>query len=221
MNKKSAVKMFLVLPTLLCGMLISNCSSSINSDANTPNDNQQISNLDINGFQYEDLNQSEMDGLVFMREEEKLARDVYMVLYEKWGSRVFNNISQSEQRHTDAIKSLIEKYELTDPVQTDTPGFFVNEELQNLYNTLITKGDLSLVDALLVGALIEEVDIIDIQKELDDNVDNQDIVFVYDNLLNGSYNHLRAFVRNLSRQGTVYEPQLLTQEVYNSIINNN
>ena len=85
------------------------------------------------------LDATEASHLTFMREEEKLARDVYMVLYEKWGSRVFNNISQSEQRHMDAIKFLIEKYELTDPVQTDTPGSFVNEELQNLYNTLITR----------------------------------------------------------------------------------
>jgi len=77
------------------------------------------------------------------------------------------------------------------------------------------------VDALLVGALIEEVDILDIQKELDDHVDNEDVIFVYDNLLYGSYNHLRAFVKNLSRQGVVYEPQLLLEEVYNGIINNN
>ena len=156
-----------------------------------------------------------------MREEEKLARDVYNLLFDKWGVKVFNNIAKAEQQHTDVIKVLLVKYELEDPVSNDTPGMFMNEDLQSLYDPLVTKGDSSLVDALLVGALIEEVDIIDIQKEIDDHVDNEDVAFVYDNLINGSYNHLRAFVKNLSRQGVLYIPRLLSEKVYNGIINNN
>ena len=73
----------------------------------------------------------------------------------------------------------------------------------------------------MVGALIETVDIIDIQKEIDEQVDNEDIAIVYDNLINGSYNHLRAFVRNLSRHGIEYEPLLLTVREYDIIVNNN
>ena len=205
----------------MSSILISNCSSNLNTDANAENENQTVSGINIDDFKYEELSQSETDGLIFMREEEKLARDVYNILYIKWGMRVFNNIAKSEQRHTDAIKTLIDKYELEDPVKNDTPGVFVNDDLQNLYNTLIAKGDSSLVDALLVGALIEEVDILDIQKEIDEHVDNEDIAFIYDNLINGSYNHLRAFVNNLSRQSIVYEPQLLSEDAYNSIVNNN
>ena len=204
---------------LLSSLLVSNCSSSSNTEANAESENQSVSGININDLQYEELSPEEIDGLLFMREEEKLARDVYNTLYAKWGIRVFNNIAQAEQRHTDAIKTLIDKYELDDPVKNDTPGTFVNEDLQNLYNTLIAKGDLSLVDALLVGALIEEVDILDIQKEIDDHVDNEDVAIVYDNLINGSYNHLRAFVKNLSRQGILYEPILLSEEVYNGIVN--
>ncbi len=96
---------------------------------------------------------------------------------------------------------------------------FKNETLQGLYNTLIEQGSVSLIEALKVGALIEEIDILDIQNELNEHVDNQDVTFVYDNLLKGSRNHLRAFVRNLSRQGVEYTPQKLSEEQYLAIIN--
>ena len=216
---KTLTTNILILPILLSSILISNCSSSSNTETNAENENQSVSGININDLAYEELSPEEIDGLIFMREEEKLARDVYNTLYAKWGIRVFNNIAQAEQRHTDEIKTLIDKYELDDPIKNDTPGVFVNEDLQNLYDTLITKGDSSLVDALLVGALIEEVDILDIQKEIDEHVDNEDVTIVYDNLINGSYNHLRAFVKNLSRQGILYEPVLLSEEVYNGIVN--
>ena len=197
MKKIITIKKILILPILLSSILISNCSSDVNSDTNI-DDKQLTPCINIDDLQSEEVSPEEAAGLIFMREEEKLARDVYNTLYSKWGMRVFNNIAQSEQRHTDAIKVLIERYKLDDPLANDIPGTFVNEDLQNLYDTLIAKGDSSLVDALLVGALIEEVDILDIQKEIDEHVDNEDIAFVYNNLLNGSCNHLRAFVRNLS-----------------------
>ena len=221
MEKIIKIKKIMVLTILLSSLLVTNCSSSSNTEINDDSENQSVSGININDLNYEELSPEETAGLMFMREEEKLARDVYNTLHTKWGIRVFNNIAQSEQRHTDAIKSLIEKYELDDPVGNDTPGEFVNEDLQNLYNTLVIKGDSTLVDALMVGALIEEVDIIDIKKEIYEHVDNEDITIVYDNLINGSYNHLRAFVRNLSRQDIEYEPVLLTVEVYDSIVNNN
>ena len=42
-----------------------------------------------------DLTESEIASLLKMKEEEKLARDVYSVLAQKWGSLVFTNISKS------------------------------------------------------------------------------------------------------------------------------
>ena len=209
----------LTVLVLFNGLLIWGCTSNQVSEENSVTDESSVYSTNINEIISEDISEAEIEGLQFMREEEKLARDVYTLLHAKWGKRVFNNIAQSEQRHTNAIKTLINKYELKDLAKTDTPGTFEDKDLQNLYNTLIVKGDSSLVDALLVGALIEEVDINDIQKEIDEYVDNQDIVFVYDNFVNGSYNHLRAFNRNLARQGIVYEPQILSKEQFNSIIN--
>ena len=119
----------------------------------------------------------------------------------------------------DAIKTLLDRYELDDPVGIDSIGVYKNEILQDLYNVLIEQGNVSLIEALKVGALIEEIDILDIQHDLDENVDNEDVAFVYDNLLRGSRNHLRAFVRNLSRQGVEYAPLKLSEEQYLAIIN--
>jgi len=174
----------------------------------------------LDSFKVEDLSFDEKNGLTFMREEEKLARDVYDRFYDKYGRRVFNNIKSSEKRHTSAIKMLLDRYEIQDPAANADKGEFLDQNLQELYDTLIAKGETSVEDALKVGALIEEVDIQDIQKHLDEYVDNKDIEFVYNNLLNGSYNHLRAFVRNLSRFGIEYVPQVLTQEQFKNIIEN-
>jgi len=166
----------------------------------------------------EEISTQEEAGLLFMREEEKLARDVYIVLFAKWDARVFNNISKSETKHTEAIKAFLDKYEIKDPVINDEIGLFQNDILKNLYLTLTEMGDSSLVDALKVGGAIEEIDILDLQRELNDVVDNEDIAFVYENLLRGSRNHLRSFVKNLNNNGIEYAPQYLSNEAYLEII---
>jgi hypothetical protein len=160
----------------------------------------------------------EEEGLLYMREEEKLARDVYLYLHEVWGQRVFENISQSEQTHMDAILLLIERYRLNDPVSTNGLGVFINDDLQTLYDDLIRQGNASLIEALQVGALIEEVDLIDIERYIADVEANEDIILVYENLMKGSRNHLRAFVRNLEAQGIEYIPQYLDSAEYEAII---
>ena len=140
------------------------------------------------------LSPKEEAGLLFMREEEKLARDVYQVLSAKWGLRVFENIAESEQQHMDAILYLLGKYDLEDPALG--PGEFDNSDLQKLYNYLVAKGEASVVDAIEVGVTIEETDIEDITNYLN-TTDKNDIINVYTNLLEGSYNHLEAFESHL------------------------
>ena len=153
--------------------------------------------------------------ILFMREEEKLARDVYEQLYETWGVRVFSNIARAEQQHMNAVLGLIDDYDLTDPVQG--PGDFANEELQELYDDLVERGSTSLEEALRVGALVEEVDIVDLIESLD-KTDDAQIAFVYERLLEGSYNHLRAFVGQLDRLGVTYEPAVLEEGEYAQIV---
>lgn len=167
----------------------------------------------------DDLDPDETAGLIFMREEEKLARDVYLYLYARHGANVFNNISNSEQTHTDAMLSLLEKYDIADPAGSNPEGVFTDSYLQGLYDTLIAQGSASLIDGLIVGAAIEEIDLLDIQHLVNELEGNEDIAIVYENLMKGSRNHLRSFVNNLDNQGVVYQPQYLTHEEYDAVIN--
>ena len=166
---------------------------------------------------YAPLSDEEASGLLYMVEEEKLARDVYLTLYNETGLKVFERIAESEQRHMDAVLGLIEKYNLTAPDTLDQVGVFQNEELQNLYDQLVEQGSQSTVDALKVGALIEETDIKDLEEWIA-KTDNEDIKQVYSNLMKGSENHLRAFVRNLEAQGVSYTAQVLPQEQVDEIL---
>ncbi len=164
------------------------------------------------------LSESEVEGLIYMREEEKLARDVYLTLFNQWNVNIFQNIAKSEQTHTDAVKNLLDIYGIVDPVSDDGIGIFVNHDLQALYDQLVMQGSRSLGDALKVGAAIEEIDILDLEKYIA-QTEHANIQTVYESLLKGSRNHLRAFVSNLqTRTGEAYQPQFLTQEGYELII---
>ena len=77
-----------------------------------------------------ELTDYEIEALLFMREEEKLARDVYLAMYEVWGTPIFSNIAGSEQAHMDAVAYLLEAYGLEDPVAGNPNGIFENDELQ-------------------------------------------------------------------------------------------
>lgn len=171
----------------------------------------------ISDFPYEEVDEEEIAGLVFMREEEKLARDVYQEFYDLYAIPVFLNISKSEQQHANAVLSLITKYDLEDPVTDDTRGVFKNSDLLKMYGDLLELGNSDIIGALKVGALIEETDIIDLDQAIE-KTNNEDISTIYTNLRNASYNHLKAFVAQLNFRGVTYDPVLMDEEVYNKII---
>jgi hypothetical protein len=167
----------------------------------------------------EDLNSKEQESLAFMREEEKLAHDVYAYLDSLYRYiNVFGNIANSESTHTEAVRQLLVRYEQSDPASNLAAGVYANATLQGLYTQLVTRGMSSVTEALKVGAAIEEIDIMDIQNALP-AIDNQDIRLVYDSLLKGSRNHLRAFTKSLKQQGVIYVPQYLPVDQYNVIVN--
>lgn len=159
----------------------------------------------------------ETEALLYMREEEKLARDVYLALYEQWGLPVFQNISKSESQHMEMVLRLLESRGLLDPAAGNGLGEFTNQELQALYDTLVAEGSQSQSAAVRVGATIEDVDIADLQSALASTTDDE-IRLVFENLLRGSENHMRAFVRNLSRYGESYEPQYISMEDFTAIV---
>ena len=172
----------------------------------------------INAFPKEPLNADELASLNIMREEEYLAYDVYTTLYNKWGVPVFSNIASSEQSHTNAVSTLLSKYELTDPAGNHTLGIFTDTTLQALYTQLVAQGSSSALNAFIVGATIEDLDIYDLNN-WGSKADNQDILFVFQNLTKGSRNHMRSFYSQIIGSGGSYTAQYISQAELDAIIN--
>lgn len=162
------------------------------------------------------LTTSEKEGILLMREEEKLAHDVYNFFAQKYNIPIFRNITKSEVEHQKLVIQLMNQYGIEDP-SYEEEGKFHNKELQELYDRLTVQGN-TLIEALKIGAYIEELDIRDL-KQLMKETDNEDILATYNPLLWGSENHLRAFVRNLTNRGVEYQPVFLSAEEFNSILN--
>lgn len=130
--------------------------------------------------------------LTFMVQEEKMARDLYLEFAEEYGARQFTNIARSEQTHMDAVRALLDRYDIADPTHGDAIGEFDNARIQSLYDELHAKGMESLAKAAKVGITVEKVDIADINDMLDERP-AADISTVLKSLKSGSYNHLGAF----------------------------
>ena len=189
-----------ILLIVLASLMLSNCSSK--------DDTQNLKEIT--------LTQLEIDDLSFLREEEKLARDVYKYSYAKHELEIFNNISSSEQKHMNSVLGLMIKYGIPDSATTEI-GVFNNHELQELYDDLTALADISLVDALTVGAIIEDLDIDDIDDFIG-NTSKTDILAMYDNLTCGSKNHIRAYTNQLENNGVTYTPQYISETYYNTIL---
>jgi len=175
--------------------------------------------VNVNQWPMEALSDAEAEGLKYMLEEEKLARDVYRTLYETYPLNVFNNIPQSEEKHIEAVRTLAERYDLAyEGANNDNIGVFLNPEIQALYDDLVAQGLASELAALQVGATIEDLDIYDLNEFLTE-VDNQDIRQVFEYLIMGSENHLRAFNRQLERRGAPsYQAQYISQAAVDEIL---
>jgi hypothetical protein len=188
------------------------------------------------------LDYNEKMHLFFMREEEKLARDVYTTLSTMYpNSVIFGKIDNSEQVHTTAVKAMIEKYGHEDPNTNDNVGVYTGEDygwyFAEKYNLLVERATISELEALYVGAFIEELDMMDInqcpQVIVDANngindvsecgriyTNNPDIQRLYGSLLNGSDNHMEGYVRNIEKhigKGN-YQAQVMSQEQVDEVL---
>jgi hypothetical protein len=161
------------------------------------------------------LSSREKDGLIFIWEEEKAARDLYASLYEKNNLSIFLDLVRSEQSHMDQAKAVIEKYGLSLP--EDKPGIFQNQTLQEIHDELLAEGLQSDQDALKVAAAFEEISIIDLEEELA-ATQAEDIRIAYQGLLAGSRKHLRSYVSDLKDQGIQYDPHYLDRGEFEEIV---
>lgn len=196
---------------ILLGVLTMSCQKQNMHSGNSMQ--EQIASLPK-----EAINIEERNGLILMREEEKMAHDVYSFLYDKWNIMIFNNIASSEQTHTNAVLELLDKYDIDDPASGKNIGVYNDTSLQRMYNQLLINGNYSLLSALTVGATIEDLDIYDLEK-LILKVDNQDIAFVYNNLLKASRNHMRAFYSQIVNNGGTYRAKFISQQQLEDIVN--
>ena len=146
---------------------------------------------------YEAVSAAEQADLIAMREEEKLARDVYKTLGKVWGTPIFGNIAAAEQGHMNLVGLMLQKYSIPDPITSNAVGVFQNPAITQLYNVLVGVGMTSQPHALLVGALIEDLDMFDLNAAIG-RTDNRDIGAILQNLNRGSRNHMRAFYGQLS-----------------------
>ena len=175
----------------------------------------------ISSGMYE-LSQDNKNDLAYMGNEERLAYDVYMNLYDYHGSSInqfYNIASKSETKHISIVRDLVNKYNLTkddltnlttEPVaskstpQSSLPsGKYDIQAIQDLYDALIAKGQKSTQDALEVGCMVEVTDINDLNEKIAHAQASgaQDLVEAFNILRDGSYNHYWAFDRGLKNIG--------------------
>jgi len=197
---KKVFSLRMLVRIFVCSVLLSIGSCSKGDDSETA----------------QSLTDAEKTDLIQLREEEKLARDVYLYAFDKYGLNVSKNISNSEQAHMDQVLAILSVYGLSDPVKEEQ-GAFANSELQSLYDELVGKVDESLLDALVVGAMIEDLDIKDIE-DFEARTEKNDLLDLYDNLKCGSRNHLRSYCSQLELNGGQYAPLYISQSQFESIL---
>ena len=164
------------------------------------------------------LSPIEVADLKFMREEEKVARDLYLALDARWGSTPFGNIVSAEESHMSAILQLLRQYRLSDPTAGNLVGEFSDPELQALHDALLLRGELSELDAIRVGGFVEEADILDVQAAMERS-SRAAIDQTYARLACGSRNHLRAFAAaDTALSGTPYVAQVMEQKAVEVIL---
>jgi len=151
---------------------------------------------DVNTGTLTPLTQQEKADLQFLREEEKLAHDVYIYAYRKYQVQIFSNIANSELTHTNTVLGLLNNYAVPDPAAGKAEGVFTDTTLQKLYVELTAICDSLVTRAYFAGATIEDLDIFDIVR-LQSHTTNTNILNVYSKLTCGSRNHMRAFTTQL------------------------
>ncbi len=143
-----------------------------------------------------ELTEQEKDDLLFMWEEEKMARDIYSLMSQKYQAKIFQNIGASEQKHMDSVKNLLSQVGLSTPVDENQVGLFTNSIIIDMYADLLYRGNQTYQEALQVGLDIEVTDIADLSVRIQ-NARDPGIIKVYEALRDASYNHKAAFERQL------------------------
>ncbi len=166
----------------------------------------------------EDLSLAEKTWMTKIALEEKMAYDFYYMMFNKWNEPAFMRIMNAELRHKTLMVRMLEKYGLSNPIDDSKIGQYTDNGLQRTYNSLLSKGNQSLKDAMIAAAGLEEQDYMDLQQALD-TTDNADLRLAFRQMKRGSANHLRAMVFQLKNLYDYdYEPQHLDKSTFDSLM---
>jgi len=136
-----------------------------------------------------------VSALTFSRDEERMARDLYAALADTYdGARPFSMITNSEDRHFDAVGALLERYGVADPAAGKAAGTYADPAVQKLNDGWLAEGKKSVAAAYQVGVEVEQRDIADLNKSIAAALP-EDVDAVLGQLLKGSQNHLTAYQR--------------------------
>jgi hypothetical protein len=188
-----------------------NCSSSSVSSLNDDSQSSASSSDDSS----DELSDDQKYTLAYMWNEEKLAKDIYLALNDVWPNQVFYNIAtKSETQHEAAVEALVQAYDINITNLDDyeenyseaelrafAPGTYGVPAVQELYDTLYTKGIQSAQDALEVGCMVEVTDVNDLNEDIAIAQGIDDLVTTFKNLRSGSYTHYWAFDNALKSMG--------------------
>ena len=163
------------------------------------------------------VNEDEKQNLIFTYQEEKVAYDFYTAMFAKWNEKVFENISSAEKTHMEHVQSLMTELGISNDGISGSAGEFSNKDLQSEYDLLMKTGGYSFTDALIAAARYEEQDISDLKKFISASA-NEKVQTLFGCLGKASENHVRAFVKNLKREGINFKPTILSQDEFNAIL---
>jgi hypothetical protein len=161
------------------------------------------------------LQAAEPAALVRLHEEEILAHDLYVALSKVHSDLMpLRNIPSSEARHRDAMAAILAKEKIP-AAEVPAGRRFSSPGLDRLFKAWFEEGKKSPADACRVGVRLEEHDIADLRKAQVDFPAHKE---VFAALEAASNNHLRAFHRNLTRHGGIYQPEVLTAAELKAIL---
>jgi hypothetical protein len=144
------------------------------------------------------LSEVQRSALAANAEEEKLAHDLYAEFANRYSATVFDRIAAAETMHLNAVRTLMNRYGVTDPTAGKAVGQFTTPAVQNTYNELLARGGANERAAHEVGKTVETQDIAQLRTALS-GLTAPDVQRVYTHLLSASEHHLAAFETWLAR----------------------
>ncbi len=164
-----------------------------------------------------ELSAQQKSHLIQLYDEEKLAHDIYVEFYAQHNYKPFSHHSEAEAKHMVAVADILTLYGLDIP--QNPAGIFDNAEYQTAYDDWLPKGLADGKDALYIAAYIEEMDILDLMDAITQIAETDDIKAMYEKLLAGSENHLRAYNKFIFMElGITYQPQIMDQALFDTIM---